>query len=796
MSDPSDPNDSNHPTAVSSNQTNLLVVGQRPLCFTVSHYNDYKSYAWSRFYRNKDYGEIGLSDFAYNGDPQSVTAMDKGFIYIYKMEGSSAYVWKAFSIDSGQYQEVKVNSGQVDYATKIGPARDHARVNNYFPSAFHDVPERIFIVDSHIKLSQKRLSDEVFSISENVRDRSYSFQLSYSRMQDAQDNPLSGPTILNNYRTGQGDAPDGITYDLKLETFGQYKGFNLRRADAFEEGARRARIYRSRLQRYQLWLNDEDRNKKAYIHQTLVAILRKDSDRISNLNENRFRQWADDDAEEYKEKFFPVHYATESLLEWLSAPIFAQWLLDYNHSEDDDVQENGLKAYIESIIDLSLIPKGREYLLKVFEDDRSFFNMATHIPEIRRNYTDPDAHSNFAVEVRKVSNVIFAGLQEFAGFIARDANAASKISEWAQSRGVTLQTKQSKAAKFTGRLVSHIDIEHLETAARSSSKFVDSVHGRSIVSCFELVNLGIAIYGVDQAIRAEGNSSYGTDVFFSVLNASGAISDFAAAGLLEKHTKRLLVKAGRLNFLIMFSGVVDMVVGFRAGYKEIQTHDYDAAFGWAVFAVGGAIVAAGGYLQYTGGAIAIGSGGTASIPGGVLILAGFIVEAIGLLWVWLANDDELDDWMKACMFGEAPSYGNLDRDLAALNNLMCKFEVDATFHSDTHVEIELIPRLCTEDSVFELTRLHTDAEMTWSEIFDWNSDSDDLVTGHAGFGSRTIEISNPSPATIHRSGNRISKVSISLHGRQDIDGVRGDARLKVGPGGYIHGYSTSFNVEK
>ena len=44
---------------VKLNDTTRIVVQSNDLRFTVSRYNDLKSYSWFRFYRHKDYGEIG-----------------------------------------------------------------------------------------------------------------------------------------------------------------------------------------------------------------------------------------------------------------------------------------------------------------------------------------------------------------------------------------------------------------------------------------------------------------------------------------------------------------------------------------------------------------------------------------------------------------------------------------------------------------------------------------------------------------------------------------------------------------
>ncbi|MCP3868665.1 MAG: hypothetical protein GY703_11330 [Gammaproteobacteria bacterium] len=385
--------------------------------------------------------------------------------------------------------------------------------------------------------------------------------------------------------------------------------------------------------------------------------------------------------------------------------------------------------------------------------------------------------------------------------------------------------REAKERQFEGRVLTHLrrvyprrcdrlgddDIraiirngieraEHLENWATRSGLFVDSVHGRSIISFFEVINFTIAVHGVCNAYSSRGGDGYHTNLFFNVLNALGATADIASAGLLERYTRRLIERRGwsasRIHVLVIFSGIVDFVIGARSSIQEIGSGDYDAACGWAVFAVGGVIVAYGGYLQLTGGTVSIVSGGTAAVPGGFIILLGFAVEAIGLLWVWLANDDELDEWLVQCRFGDSSAGRSLDEDIRILNNVMCKFEVDAEFVSDTHVRIDIRLRLFTEESTLQLSRLMTTATARTVEYF--FGDRRDRVSGGAGHGSVTITADSTTRhgATLYRQGQRVTRISFDLYGRQDIDGVRGDARLEVGPGGRLHGYSTSFDIDK
>ena len=70
------------------------------------------------------------------------------------------------------------------------------------------------------------------------------------------------------------------------------------------------------------------------------------------------------------------------------------------------------------------------------------------------------------------------------------------------------------------------------------------------------------------------------------------------------------------------------------------------------------------------------------------------------------------------------------------------------------------------------------------------------MTGGAGLGSATVRAGGSTRrTTITRSGGRITEIKVDIHGTQDIDAIRGHARLSIGPGGYLHGYETDFRIE-
>src|SRR5690606_5468755 len=124
-----------------------------------------------------------------------------------------------------------------------------------------------------------------------------------------------------------------------------------------------------------------------------------------------------------------------------------------------------------------------------------------------------------------------------------NASLMTRLSAWASAKGVTLRASSSRAAKFSGAVLAHVDVEHLTTWARGSGKFATSVQGRSIISCFEVLNFGIAIKGVADAYQATSGAN-NTNLYFSLLNAAGATADIAASGLLEKYTSRIIQQQG------------------------------------------------------------------------------------------------------------------------------------------------------------------------------------------------------------------------------------------------------------
>jgi len=785
---------------------NTVTVQRLPLCFTISRYRDFDDYGWSPVHRSEDVGELGLGPerFHYRGDPDAVDPLRDGFVYVYRQNPSGEprpwALWKVFTVSEGQYQQVDARGESVDYDATVGPSRPYARIEHVFPGPTAHLRHPLVIIDSDIRLSDDRLRGHAYSLDLDPRPRGRHIVVGRSRLQDAPSDPPAGAEVLEAYRSRE-DAPDLVTYDLRRRAFDGEPGIDIRRPHAFREAARRNERYRERVEAYRSWLDDEDRNKEAYIHQTIAAVLRQDPDREGGIDMSRFRQWKHGDRRDYRRHFFPVHFAAEDLVSWLEEPLFREWLLDFNRAADDDVQESGLAAYVAGIRDLALSDRGRDYLREQFEDDASFFNLATHIPAIRRDYTDPDAHSNFAVEVRKVSNVMFAGMHEFAGLIVgedADPRFAERLATWADAKGVALSTARGRTSRTVGRALTYVDTDRLERWARNVGRFAQQTSGRSVITFFELVNFGIAVQGVANAARSDGDGRF-ANLFFSVVNAAGATADMAGSGLLERYTARVVAQAGfrasRIYFLAVFSGVVDFVVGIRSGVQEVRSGDYDTAVGWGVFGVGGALVAFGGYLMMTGGTITVGTLGIGSVGGGAVILAGFLVEAIGLCWVWLANDDELDEWLIQSRFGRRPRLtGDLDAEIEVINDLMCKFEVDADFVSDTHVTLIVRPRLFTPDSVLELTGVRSSAEMRVVEMF-FGDGRGDIVTGVAGLGSWTIDGEGRRGRFVRDGDGRVTEIRVEVYGRQDIDAIRGHASLRIGPGGFIHGYERDFSIE-
>lgn len=212
-----------------------------------------------------------------------------------------------------------------------------------------------------------------------------------------------------------------------------------------------------------------------------------------------------------------------------------------------------------------------------------------------------------------------------------------------------------------------------------------------------------------------------------MVNLVGAALDFGSSNwLTQRALKNKLGPLKGAKFvkgMILVSGVIDCILGVWGAIDAWKEGEFDVFVGWGIFAAGGAIVAAGAAVAMFGGKVILKSGGTLAKYGGAIVVLGFIIEGVGLAVVALCNNDEIEEWLVDCMFGTKPGNKSAKQQIQMLNDILCKFEVEASFRDTemgttnyTAVTIKIIPRVLTDSSRIQFSGLQAYAKSRWGRF--------------------------------------------------------------------------------
>jgi hypothetical protein len=343
----------------------------------------------------------------------------------------------------------------------------------------------------------------------------------------------------------------------------------------------------------------------------------------------------------------------------------------------------------------------------------------------------------------------------------------------------------------------------LQRAVAALDKWPETKSGRGVVTFIEGFNVALAFKG-----WMEGQP--GADKAMKGVNVAGAALDFLSSNWLgKKAVGRLAARTDQwgkigtrtLPVMNVASGIIDAILALWEMKAAYQRGDYDVMIGWAVVAVGGVLVVAGSWMKLAGAKAAAVSAGVAAKPAGGFVVAGLIVEGVGLALVWFLNNDELEDWMARCEFGRAPAGITTGSQIAELNDILCKFEVEADFkdvdfkyENHTAVTLRVKPRAITERSCIRLTGMRGIAKARTAELLNPFSTVRDLQEGMEGAGEAVLRLNELPPTAITRKDGRITEVRTTLQFRMDIDRVKGRVQLELN-NGTKQGYTRDFAVE-
>jgi len=732
--------------------------------------------------------------------------MEEGFVYLFESgssQGGRYQLYKTFRVSGGNYSEIAVTPENLSHSGGGGGA-PYIEIPDYFNGDLSARGE-MYLVESEIPLSEHRLfTHPVEALVHKANVRGKWFYLTRPDLVDPDEERRSGPQILADYRRGRSVRLN--RYDYKQVTLGGLRGMDVVRPHVPSEIRRRARRYRERLARFQAWFHDEERTREAFISQAVASVLNQDSDRESHVSERTWNRWKHQDTQAYRRHYFPVHYAAESLVYWMDASEVQEWLRDYNfgveahQDEADELFEEGIRL-------MHLSRQGAAFLERQVDEADSYWNLRTRLLSLKPEYVDYDRTRNNFLQFRKYSHVFFAIATELVPILVKKFGQSS-LSRFIQAAGETVSAQVQRLRIRPNRLVplqvGIADIDDLGTRLRS---LPDARVSRGVITFFEVGNVAIAVWGL-------AYSQTLTDGLVNGVNTLGALLDFSSnAWIVTQTLERRLgqIAAGRLiNRMILVSGIIDATLGTMNAVGAARRGNMSGAFGWSLFAMGGGIVAIGAGIRVVaygaravGVTTTVGSGGTAAIPGGGLIFAGLILEGIGLAIIYFCDDDELDDWMANCMFGTTPNGQSTQQQIQALNDIMCKFEVEAEytttemrFRNHTRVTLKILPRVITEHTEIQFRRVGAHAEARWIEYLPGVGNEHSLTVG--GAGSRHPRFTPAEPGrgvTIVREGNRITRVEVHFNYEMDIDRMSGEIELTLN-NGTLQGYRRSFNLTR
>ena len=780
------------PQVIISGHANQIVDPYR-LHFSIQYYTNFDAFGWRPFYREDVYGEIGVG--LVRGDRATTIAMNSGYVYIFLEKGGEYELAQTYEVNNNQYHRIHVDENDVSHSVKIGSQQAYMAINNFFKE--NDLmTDNYVLVASNIALSKERLFSSDFALIKDPTDRGKNISITRSRLDATTQDTRSGRQIFEDYQK-PGASVSLNAYDFKEDVIGGAEGFYIMLPHVPTELRRLNKRFCVRLNRYHSWLNGTERTKKAFICQAVRSVLNQDPGKESYINKAVLEKWRDEDSEQLRRNFFPVHYAVERLIDWLEDYRVKEVLRDYSYGTDDD-QTAGVQLYHDGIQNLFHTEQGTKYLSKQYDDKDSYLAQSTRLLELKPEYVDKGAFSNFYVEIRKWNHVTFALMGEIVPVLVakKKGDAIVALLEIAKQRaGFLLETIKVQPTPLSQVTV---DVIYIERFLQKSGKIPNSKGGKAIINFLELGNVAFAVHGLIGSIQGED----GERIAKGIVNLVGAGVDLSANNWIVQSAfknKYGVLKGTKVIYgLVIISGIVDCILGVWEARRAWKEGEVDVAIGWGGVALGGAIVATGAAAKILGGKITIGSGGALAEVGVVAIVAGLLVEGVGLAIVFFCNNDEIEDWLTQCEFGEKPQGKTLKQQIQQLNDILCKFEVEAEFsdidmkfNNMTTVKLIVRPRVITGHSRITFSHIKALAYARPTEYLLGNRH--DLATGMSGSKNPVLDLSNPHNCDIYQENGRIVRVETKVYYNRDSDELRWTAKLDIN-NGTLQGFTQNFVV--
>lgn len=806
-----------------------------PLCFDVAFFKDYKSYFWHEFYYDGEnrYGEIGKNNEGFgDGDRTKTTRMREGFVYAFDEQEALKY---AFVVTKGKFQAVELSEGDCTHTNFIDDERICGRIERFFEEdKFYDSGIYYFITSPY-PLSKDRLfgtdTNKIPKIK--PRDGGARIQLSKYGLRKLNEENRTGVQVLNDARTCVTTSEAGSVdsnYHLKFKVFsGEDAGISILFPDPIKELKRRADIYQERYEAYHKWITDPIQTKKAFLHLSVSGMIEKDSGLKSFADKNRLKEWSDAYHEQKVVHIRKLYYGITSLIEWLESSELNECLFNYIDSSDEALDE-AVKAYAHALIYLDQRKEGQEFYRKQFESDDSFlvrlFNLKDKGSDI---YIDRAlALQEDFEQTGEAVNAGFTGRKVGQGVLGLATEAAPAITKYLKVRAIKnlankfangLSKLAAKGWKVLSSVLPEKIVKPVNFLGGKTAKIfqLDTIESKVFKSFLEVVNLSLAIYIFCKDDNPDNQVKNTISLVGAMLDFSAEshwivavayshtmtkYSSSATTGIYTQVQGHLATKTFATKVVPGFqlvSGIIDCYLGVDGALDAYYNKgNWRLSAGYGVFAVGGAVAAIGASMVIWGGGVSVGSGGTLAEVGVPVMLAGCVIEAIGMgMTFWFENRD-IKDWIKSSIFGKQPilegaSYlKSLEQQIQRLNEILCDFRVSVEFNElDNHpyhrteVIFTIRPRLIIESAYIEFCDLRAIADDRWIEYLNPFSDSEDVSTGGEGSPKTILHlkdiINDPNKVQKNTDGT-VKTIKQSFFYKMDIDRVFGSIDISFNNG--------------
>lgn len=819
------------------------------LFFNIKEYYDFKNYCWTNKESEYKYKEceVGYNETNINGDKQNASDVKDGYVYLFKNNDELVY---SFVIKDGKYTEVKLTESDCTYENIVSPERPCGMLSKHFDDQGFEKQQYQFVF-SKVKLTKQRLFGGDDKIPKLTPSDFCSFGVpTIYNIRDLNTDQRIAPLILHEYQNRKRSVT-GNFYELSSSSFKGYNvGISIHFPDPIKELNRRAKVFQKRYNDYYGWANLESRVQQKFLYTTAKSLVDNDSSMRNHVDEERMHEWNKKYNEDKYLHGHKVHYGIKNLVEWLENKELNQCLLNHLASDNKEDVLKAVEAYENALTDIDQHGIGMAFYKRALNDKNSFLNLVLGFSDseyaqtkaikllLNKQLINQDLTSASSTFARKAEQALLGLAKKVAPEILKVLgnktmlNLSKRLISSASSGSGVIATTMVKPLSKLAQQVEVIDVDKL---GKSLTGVLEGVAITRVVAFFEVVNVFFALKTLsnDPEHRKRNMASVlGAAIDFGTSIASQkAASDWLFSKLGKNYWVKGGTKIGKtlVPGLNLVSGAIDCFVGVDSAMEAYKHGEIGLCVGYSLYATGGAITAVGAGLVITAAKTTVGSGGTLAEVGGVMLVAGVVVEGIGLAVTTYWDNREIKDWLSKSIFGDEAEFlkkedlktlTNVDDVIFALNNtrgrdliaitspeikqinkILCRFFIDASFEQSesrfnnrTTVKFEIEPALISENAIIRFKGVKAHAEARIAEYFQFGNKFD-LQVGGSGSLNPEIHLDKikDNPKYVEKDKNgRIKKVFVNLYYDMDIDNVEGEIEIDFN-NGTLQTHTEKFN---